>query len=424
MRRLVTAANPTAARITAARITASVVACAALVSSCSPDLGETPFACSDGKNCPSGYACVATVCVEDGQSPKTARPMRVTYINSAEMYWFASPAGGATLVVNDGFSPGARGIYEIHVDASGKVGDATELLPFANEMATSTAIVALDDEHYGVVTMGFPGALEDGISIALHSLPREGAAAAGDTVLYQEKRAYLGGYEPAYIAGVENDGEVVFAFTDQSAGGSVVITRVSNSGVLVDSFQLDLPEGILPLSGDCLLWKGPDDRLMLRLGLDAVTVFSIDLEGRKAVAVPSGKGTPLFGYGGSIAWLETRDDGSAADYVVRDLAGAELGRSPSEAFASGLEPYTGTSFQGGALVAPLSSDDAFSTIEVGYLGASGSFANVASVTRPGSDALYSARAFASDGKAYVAWTSFHDSLMDLWVAATPLGAVP
>lgn len=395
-----------------------------LTLSCAPDLGEEPFSCTDGKTCPDGYACVATVCVEDGVVPKAARPMRVTYINSAEMYWFASPLGGASLVVNDGFSPGARGIYEIHVDGSGKVNSPIELLPFANEMTTSSAIVTLDDQHYGVVTIGFPGALEDGVVVALHSLPRDGTEKPSDTILYQETRAYLGGYEPAYIGAIDVAGNVVIAFTDQSQGGSVVITRVSKSGTLIASFSVDLPDGILPLSGDCLLWKGPDDRIMLRVGLDEIRVFSIDLVSESAVEVSNSEGTPLYGYGGSIAWLETSDDDASADYVVRDLGGTELGRSPTEGFASGLEPYTGTAFKDGALFAPMSSDDSFANLDIGYLDANGSFAKVASVARTGDDALYSARAFASGDKAYLAWTSFHDSLMDLWVAAAPLGALP
>ena len=45
----------------------------------------------------------------------------------------------------------------------------------------------------------------------------------------------------------------------------------------------------------------------------------------------------------------------------------------------------------------------------------GSFSTIASVEREATDELYSARAFSDGTRVYVAWTSFHEDLMDLWV---------
>jgi hypothetical protein len=397
----------------------------ALVSaSCSVQLGKEPFGCSDGKTCPTGYSCQASVCVVDGDVPNVTRPLRVTYINRSEMYWFASPKGGATLVVNDGFSPGARGIFEVHVSADGHISPTVKLLGFPAEQTVSSAIVALDETHYGVVTMSFPGALEDGLVLALHSLPRDGSAPPNDVVLHSDTYPYLGGYEPAYVGGVVRGDDVVFAFTDPGAGGSIVVTRLKKDGTLVSQFRIPLPAGVLPLSGDCIIWRNADNRLMMRVGLDVMRVFSLDIDQGTATPVATSAGTPLFGFGGSVVYLEPNADNSQVTYVLRDLNGAMISSSPVEPFTDGLEPYTAVAYGAGALVAPLSTDPSFPTMDVAYVGPDGSFARVASVERPGNDGLYTARAFATEGKAYIAWTSFHDQLMDLWIGVSPLTGVP
>lgn len=406
--------------------TLGALACvgAALVSSCSVTLGTQPFACADGKTCPSGYSCQSNVCVQDGQNPKVTRALRITYINRSEMYWFASPQGGASLLVNDGFSPGARGIYEIHVAPDGKASPAVKLLPFPGEQTVSSSAVVLDDKHYGLVTMNFPGALDDSLVMRVHSLPRDGSAPPSDVVLHEDSYGFAGGYEPAYIGAIVRGDELDYAFTDPGQGGAVVVTRLKKDGTFISKYRIPLPAGVLPLSGDCALWQAQDGRVMLRVGLDVQRVYSLDIDQGLAAIVPASEGYPLFGFGNSVAYLDSNADGSQVTVVVRDITGNTLGSSSPEPYDPNVQPYTAVGFGAGALIAPLSNDASFKTLQVGYVGADGKFAHVASVERPGDDGLYTARAFASDGTVYVAWTSFHDQLMDLWVAVSPLGALP
>src|SRR5687767_4393822 len=125
----------------------ALVAAACLSMACSPDLPDVPYACGgESAACPDGFTCRATVCVRDGATPPVARPMRVSWINSGEMYWFAGRSGGATLVVNDGFTDGGRGIYELHVEPSGEVLGPKLLLALGQEFPTASAVVALDAE--------------------------------------------------------------------------------------------------------------------------------------------------------------------------------------------------------------------------------------------------------------------------------------
>ncbi len=403
---------------------AATVSLGLTLASCGLTLGAVPFACADGKTCPTGYTCQANVCLQAGQHPNVTRALRITYINRSEMYWFASPAGGASLLVNDGFSPGARGVYEVHVGADGAVSPAVMLLPFPGEQTVSSAAIAIDDTHYGLVTMSFPGALDDGLSIKLHSLPRDGSAPPHDTILRDDRFTYAGGYEPAYVGGVVRGDEIDYAFTDPGQGGGVVVTRTQKDGTLVGRFRIPLPQGVLPLSGDCLLWKTTDGRVMLRLGLGAQSVFSLDLDKGTATAVSSGDGVPLYGFGSSIAYMVPNEDSSQVTFTVRDLAGNTLGTSPVEPYNANVDPYTGVAFGTGALVAPVSSDPDFKTMEVAYIGSDGGYRHVASVDRPGDDGLYSARSFATGSNVYIAWTSFHEQLMDLWIGVAPLGALP
>jgi hypothetical protein len=395
-----------------------------LVGACGLSLGTQPFACADGKTCPSGYTCQANVCLEDGQHPKVTRALRVTYINRSEMYWFPSAKGGATLLLNDGFSPGARGVYEVHVGADGQVSPPIMILPFPGEQTVSSAAVALDDTHYGLVTMSFPGALGDGLSLRVHSLPRDGAAAPSDTVISDIKYAFAGGYEPAYLGAVMRGEELDYAFTDPGKGGGIVITRLQKDGTLIGTFRLPLPKGVLPLSGDCLLWKAADGRVMLRTGLDSVHLFSLDIEKGLGAEVPVGDGQPLYGFGNTVGFIVPNADGTQITFETRDLTGNVLATTPAEPYDPNVEPYTGVPYENGALIAPVTSDPAFKTMEIAYLGPDGKYRHVASVDRPGDDGLYSARAFATNGNAFIAWTSFHDQLMDVWVGVSPLGALP
>ena len=72
---------------------------------------------------------------------------------------------------------------------------------------------------------------------------------------------------------------------------------------------------------------------------------------------------------------------------------------------------------GRCTVAPASPSASFSSLDVVDI-ASSDFTTVATVEREATDELYSARAFADGGRVYVAWTSFHEDLMDLWVTTT------
>lgn len=405
---------------------ASSAALALILAACAPELGSEPFACGDGATCPEGYTCRSAVCVVDGESPALARALRVTYINRSELAWFASPRGGATLLANDGFSPGELGIYEIHVAPDGQADPPVKLVDFPGTTPVSSAMVAIDDARYGIVTMRFPGELEDDVELAIQVVPREGSGAP-PTLLHRATYPYVGGYEPAYVGAAVSRGGIAYAFTDAGEGGAVVVTEVAADGAVVGSQRIPLPEGVLPLSADCLLWRAADGGLMLRVGLERMRVFRLDLEEGTAELVPEPEGvagTPLFGFGGSIAYLEPDPSGTQASYVLRDLDGDILGQSAPQAFTEGLEPYTAVAYGAGALLAPLSEDASFRTLDVGYMGPDGSFTRAARIERRDTDELYTARAFATGGTAYLAWTTFHEQLMDVWVGVAPITGVP
>jgi hypothetical protein len=405
-------------------IAATAAGCVLAAAGCTPELGDAPFACGEGGVCPEGYTCQATVCISDTANPTVSRPLRVTYINRSEMAWFAS-GDGATLVVNDGFSPGELGLYEMHVASDGTADAPIKLLDFPGETPVSSVVLALDDQTYGVVTMRFPDELEDEVELALRAIPRDsGKDRPPEQVLHRATYPFVGGYEPAYISGVVRPNDIVYAFTEAGAGGAVVITRLEKNGTEISTQRLELPEGVLPLSADCLLWRAADGSLMLRVGLDVIRVFQLDVDAGTATEIAEAEGTPLFGFPGSVAYLETSEDAAQATIVLRKLDGSTIGSSPSQPFTVGLEPYTGVAYGAGTLIAPLSDDPDYGTIDVGYMGPDGTWAKVASVERQDTDELYTARAFANEGTAYIAWTSFHEQLMDVWVGVSPLRGVP
>ena len=404
----------------------------AWTSSCTPDLGDVPFACDTGDVCPDGYSCQSTVCVRDGVFLPVSRPMRVVWINSAEMYWFASPNGGASLVVNDGFTPGAHGIYEIVVSPEGLATPPRALIAYGDEFPMSSALVALDDERYGVATLSFPNVGEDVLRLTVRAAPREASGGTTSEVetLYTEEQAYLGGTEPAYIGAVADTGTLDVAFARPSGGGSVMVTHLEQSGSAWSATRTTtkaLPPDVLPLSGDCLLWRSAGGGLTLRVGFESFAVLPIDAEGNAAEAWVSFDDVPLYAWGEEVLLLRygAESQGSyAASYVVSDLDGDETGEEAAGWIQGALEPYTATPYGDGAVFAPLSKDRAFSRLEVGYRSPTEGLLRLASIPRQSRDEIYSARAIVSGDKVYLAWTEFHEALMDLWVAVGDLEASP
>ncbi len=390
-----------------------------LASACEPDLSDVPFACGTEGVCPDGYTCRATVCVRDGATLGVARPMRISWINSAEMYWFPASGGGATLVVNDGFTDGARGLYEISVGSDGAVSEPTLLLDFGEEFATSSAVVALDADHYGVFTIAFPSLSSTFQSVSFWSVPREGRGGAAKIVAEAPSPIpFLGGAEPVYVGALARQGGVDVSYADPSAGGQVVIGRIEGSS-FVERARLPIGSG-LPLSADSILWD-LGDAIAVRVGLEASEVWRIPDGPTPDIGEPVAfDGQPIYAFDDRIVVLTTdeRGDSITASLDAYDWSGAAVTQNPAGVLQPDLEPFSGFSGDGGVLLAPVSDDESFATLGVARLDPSGSFTRTAALERPGDDPLYSARALSSGGRVYLAWTSFHESVMDLWVGVT------
>lgn len=399
---------------------------------CAPELGDTPFACGAEAICPEGYSCRSTVCVRDGAPVGPARPARVTWINAGELHWVARAEGGAALVVNDGFTPGAHGLYEIRVAPDGLAGAPRLLYPYGDELPISSSVVALDEARYAAALLRFPRVDEDATALEVLAIARDApdGVAPGIETLHREEEPFLGGLEPPYLGAVAGDGAISVAWTRPSQGGRVEVLRLARSGSVwskAGAAAEPLPEGLLPLSGDCALWRSGEEQVV-RVGFEAFAVGTVDASGALSPLAPV-DGVPLYAAGGELLVLRYGDlDEASGSYAVSwartDLGGQVLEEAPGGALAAALEPYTGTPHEGGALIAPMPDDAGSSTISVGYW-APGSPApvRVASVPRASREAIYSARALAAGGKVYLAWTEFHESQMDLWVATADLGGV-
>lgn len=410
-----------------------------LLVGCSPELGETPFACSTEASCPDGYACQSAVCVKEGSSLPTSHAKRSTFINSAEIFWLPRKGGGAELIVNDGFTEGSRGIYAITVDPDGKVAAPRALLPYGGEVGVSSSAIELPDGRYGIVTLSFPSFEGDDVTLTVLGIERdvpEGAAPSIET-LYTDTEKFLGGSEPAYVSAIASaeDSTIDVAWTRPSEGGRVEVVRVAKQGSLWKAkkqVRQPLPPGILPLSGDCLLWKTGPDTVKVRVGYETFAVASFDLSDGAAVpstAFEAYDGIPIYGWADDLLLLRrgAHDDAtesSRVSYVVRSLSGLMKESVDDGGVIQDLiEPYTAVPAEGDAvLFGPLSSDPAFASLEIASRSPSGALTKVASVARSSTDPIYSARALSLGGKVYFAWLSFHESQMDLWAAVASSNA--
>ncbi|NUO54724.1 MAG: hypothetical protein HOV80_38275 [Polyangiaceae bacterium] len=389
---------------------------------CEPELSDVPFACGAEGLCPDGYTCQATVCVREGASLEAARPMRITWVNAGEMYWFPSPAGGATLVVNDGFSQGGRGLYEVSVSPDGKVGDVREVMDFGEEFPTASSVVALDDDHYGVLTLSFPSVSSTEQRLSFWSAPREGRGGAPEIIAEPASQIpFQGGSEPVYIAALARKGAVDVSYADPSEGGRVVIARIQN-GTFTERARLPLMQ-TLPLSADSLLWDLGDDGIAVRVGPDAAELWRIP-DG--PTPVPEGPlllaDLPVYAFSDRVVVMKLADGDGGIESTLEaiDWSGAPLADDTvSGVLQDALEPFSAVSVgSDSALLAPWSpTDRGFASLEVNRLDNAGGITRIASYQRKGDDELYSARAFSREGKVYLAWTSFHESLMDLWITS-------
>jgi hypothetical protein len=388
---------------------------------CEPELSDVPFACGAEGLCPDGYTCQATVCVREGATLEAARPMRITWVNSGEMYWFASPGGGATLVVNDGFTQGGRGLYEVAVAPDGKVGEVRQVMDFGEEFPTASSVVALDDDHYGVLTLSFPSVSSTDQRLSFWSAPREGRGGEPEIVAEPANQIpFQGGSEPVYIAALARNGAVDVSYADPSEGGSVVVARIED-GAFTERARLPLTQ-TLPLSADSLLWDLGADGIAVRVGPDASELWRISDD---PAPVPEGPlvlaDQPVYAFSDRVIVMALAggDGDIEATLQAVDWTGAPLSDPKvSGVLQDGLEPFSALSVgPDSALLAPWSpSDRGFGALEVNRLDADGGIVRIASYERKGDDELYSARAFSQGGKVYLAWTTFHESLMDLWIA--------
>lgn len=410
----------------------AVLLTAIALSGCTPQLGDAPFSCSGDGACPEGYSCKATVCERDGFTPPDQRPMRVTWINSAEMYWFTSASGGAVLVVNDGFTPGHRGLYEIIVDPSGTPTAPRQLAKYGEEFPTSSSVGLLDDGRYAVATLRFPPVDEDQITLTVSGIDREAAAGRtpGSETLYSEKQPYLGGSEPAYISALVRGKSMDVAWTRPAGGGVVGITHLEQNGSVWKAARtttVPLPDGVLPLSGDCLLWQNGDG-LTLRVGFESFAVAQLDKDGNATDFVPQDD-LPIYAWGDQLLQLRYGDENTTTlaypiQYALTTTEPKDIAVDDGGVLQEAIEPYTAVPYLDGAIFAPLSKDPAFSTLGVGFRSPTVGLRTIASIQRDSSDLLYSARPYVSGGHVYLAWTSFHEALMDLWVASVPLASAP
>lgn len=413
-------------RTRCAALSGALIGVFAVPLSCGLELPDEPYSCGADGVCPDGYACKSEVCVREGATPAASRVMRVSWINAAEMYWFESPRGGASLVVNDGFTPGARGLYELHVEADGSASQPRLMLKYGEEFPTSSAVVAAGADRYNVVTLRFPTIAEDDQVLEVWAVQRDPSSSSDSVqpqLLYREEPPFFGGYEPVYVGAVEHAGVVDLCFANPAQGGTLELRRVTGLEAVDRSLSIPLPEAVLPLSADCLLWRA-DMGIWARAGLESSVLFYVPddaMTAAEVVSVDTIPGLPIFAFDDRIASLLVDDTQETAELGFYGLDGTETAKQDIGYSQIALEPHTGWRGSGKVLFAPVSDSPAFSDLSVLELTPAGA-EQVATISRKGTDALYSARAIEVEGTTYLAWTAFHESLMDLWIAtkrATP-----
>jgi hypothetical protein len=415
------------------RRAALVFASFPLLAACTPELGDTPFACTAEATCPEGYTCRSSVCVKEGASSSAARPKRVQWINAGEMFWLPGTSGGAVLVVNDGFTPDAHGLYEIRVAPDGSVSAPKTLLTYGDQAPMASSVVALSDGRYGVVTLSFPSFEGDLLSLKVLAIDRDTPPDVSPTIetLYSAEEPYLGGVEPAYVSAIAGSGSIDLAWTRPSQGGRVEVLRLERQGALWQptiTLTKPLHSTVLPLSGDCLLWKVAEDKLVLRVGYESFAAATVDMAAQSTGEWMVPSGLPIFAWDGQALLLRYGefDEKSATakvSYALTDLAGVGSPGDDGGVLQDGTDVYAALPYEGGALFAPVSSDPGFAELGVGWRSPSTGLKTLGSVKRTSNQRIYSARAFGLQGRAYVSWTEFHESLMDLWVAVVPLAPV-
>jgi hypothetical protein len=352
------------------------------------------------------------------------------------MTWFPAASGsGAAFVYNDGFTNRAHGIYEVQVTEEGFVSDPRRLYGYGDEYPVSSATVVIDDQRYGIATLQFPDDEHDHLVMKLFAFPRDPHQDDPPAhLLVEETYLYLGGTEPAYIGAVAEGGAIDVAFTRPKANvvefAHIESDKTDNWQATHESTQA-LPPNVLPLSGDCEMWRSPNGQLAVRVGFEKQAVARVD-DTYELGAFQSFSKTPLYGADDKVLVLDLgksikSTDAVEAGFGWASYAGALLGQVKSGfAMQTAFEPHTAVPAtidgRAGALVVPVASDPKMRDMAVGFFDpARGPTPEIVGhLERQGTDELYSSRAFVRGDKVYIAWTSFRASLMDLWIAVVDL----
>ncbi len=347
------------------------------------------------------------------------------------MFWFSAKQGGATLVVNDGFTAGAHGFSEIHVAPTGEASEPRTLFGYGDQFAVASSVVALSDGRLGIVTLSFPNIDQSNITLKVLGVERDAPSGATPAIetLYTDEEPFLGGVEPTYVSAVAGNGFIDLAWTRPTLGGRVEVLRLAREGSLYKTQQtlsIPLPPQILPLSGDCVLFDVGGDKRVVRVGYEAFALAPVDMATGIQSPFVVHNGLPVFAWSDQALVLRRGDADESTDttpisYVLTDLgATTELATDSGGLLQTTTDPYIGTSYANGALIAPYGTDPSFSSIGVGYRSATESIKSIAQIPRLSTGTIYSPRAFVHENKVYLAWTEFRETFMDLWIGVADL----